>query len=404
MSVIKDFIIDVDNIENKKKEEKKKKSAPKGSYSIVTENDMDFVVKRKTTRLDKDLVIMPSQNLYYVKDNTNNSIEKITYHNVNSVVRYFLKDWDIFEKCELTKPTWIKKVNDIKTIQRMVDGYIDMSFNSYGLKDFCDRIKSRYDKELKDNIKLFRYLNEKGMTNISNNAIDYFIFISKKYNLNNAKYLIDIVDDIGLDLSDSWYSRMGNAQEILNKYNFDVNTFNSYITSSLYSQGCNCFGDAILEVYLDYLNMCYEMYGKIKNKYPDYLKTEHDKVLLKYNLWKKYKKDISILNIQESHKTLEYEDDKYCIILPKSSSDIIDEGVNMSHCVATYVDKVADGKTMILFMRSIENKDKSLVTIELKGNEVLQARGYSNRTTKDEEHEFIKKWALKNNLELKYYR
>ena len=142
------------------------------------------------------------------------------------------------------------------------------------------------------------------------------------------------------------------------------------------------------------------MKGKIKDKYPKYLKTEHDKVSMRYRIWKKYKNDLEIFKITEENKKLEFSDKKYSIILPETSSDIVDEGINQSHCVASYVERVANGDTLILFMRYTDIIDESLVTIEVKNNIICQAKGYANRQLSKEELDFIKRWAKINELKV----
>lgn len=52
---VKDFIIDLSKVKEPTATSKKA-VAPKVNYSLVLENDMDFVIKRKTSKTDKDLV------------------------------------------------------------------------------------------------------------------------------------------------------------------------------------------------------------------------------------------------------------------------------------------------------------------------------------------------------------
>lgn len=46
----------------------------------------------------------------------------------------------------------------------------------------------------------------------------------------------------------------------------------------------------------------------------------------------------------------------------------------------------------ILFLREKENPDKSLITLELRENKVVQARGKFNRETTKEERKVIEKY------------
>ena len=83
---VKDFIIDLDEI--KKDNEKKnpaKRNKSSVDYSLKLENDMDFVVNRKSSKQDKDLVFLVSQELFYIKDNKTSEITKLNEHNASEI-------------------------------------------------------------------------------------------------------------------------------------------------------------------------------------------------------------------------------------------------------------------------------------------------------------------------------
>ena len=168
----------------------------------------------------------------------------------------------------------------------------------------------------------------------------------------------------------------------------------------MYYQGIEELNTDILTIYDDYLNMQRAIYGKIRYKYPDSLKLEHDKLVMKFNLHKQYYQDKIIKFNQDRIKELEYKTKKYSIILPKTSQDIIDEGVNLHHCVGSYVEKVKDGKTHILFMRKTDDIDESLITIEFNDNSILMVRGIQNRYENEEEKKYIQKSAIEKNINI----
>ena len=88
---VKDFIIDL----NQTKEPSvvnKKAVTPKATYSLLLENDMDFVIKRKTSKTDKDLVFLVSQDLYYIKNNIDNTVVKLDTQNYKRQISVFLRD------------------------------------------------------------------------------------------------------------------------------------------------------------------------------------------------------------------------------------------------------------------------------------------------------------------------
>ena len=91
----------------------------------------------------------------------------------------------------------------------------------------------------------------------------------------------------------------------------------------------------------------------------------------------------------------------YCFIYPKSTQDIKDEAVQQNNCVASYIKKVIEGQCDILFMRLKEAPDKSLVTIEVRNNRIIQARQRFNDPVTLEQQMIIDKWNQKyqNNKE-----
>src|SRR5699024_484107 len=105
--------------------------------------------------------------------------------------------------------------------------------------------------------------------------------------------------------------------------------------------------------------------------------------------------------ISESYKGLEDEVKGYKLIVPNDSDDLVYEGNLLQHCVASYVKNVANNKTRILFLREEEKEDEPLVTVEIKEDKVVQARGHSNRVIYPEELEALKSFAKRKELEVK---
>ena len=56
MANIKDYIIDIEKQQEQVKEAKQK-STPKVEYTLVLENDTDFIINRKSARSDVTLVM-----------------------------------------------------------------------------------------------------------------------------------------------------------------------------------------------------------------------------------------------------------------------------------------------------------------------------------------------------------
>lgn len=76
-----------------------------------------------------------------------------------------------------------------------------------------------------------------------------------------------------------------------------------------------------------------------------------------------------------------------------SPAELQKESKALNHCVRTYVDRVASGKTSILFIRKVEEPDKPWFTLELDcSGRVVQCRGDHNRAYPEEVGVFIDKW------------
>ena len=148
-------------------------------------------------------------------------------------------------------------------------------------------------------------------------------------------------------------------------------------------------------------------------KYPKSLKKVHDVTLMNYKLIVDDKNNdkldflekISLPTYKELVYGLEEKiKDDFVIIAPESPDDLVKEGNQLSHCVASYVKDVIRGKCKIYFLRNKgEDMDKPLVTIEIRGMNIRQAKGKSNRPVTPEQKEFITKWAREKDLIEDYY-
>ena len=75
----------------------------------------------------------------------------------------------------------------------------------------------------------------------------------------------------------------------------------------------------------------------------------------------------------------EYEDDTYCIRVPRDLLEIKKEGIELSHCVGGYTERHATGRTNILFLRRKADEAHSFYTVEINNGHVIQIHGKYNR-------------------------
>lgn len=147
--------------------------------------------------------------------------------------------------------------------------------------------------------------------------------------------------------------------------------------------------DSVLREIEDYARMMKEISNKF-DKYPKHFLTTHKIAARNYNRLKhKFdeEKFQARINLNMEHTFGDYK-----FIYPKCIQDIKDESVQMSNCVSSYVQRVIDGNCDILFLRYKDSPDKSLVTIEVRNNKIVQALQKYNHPLTREQQEVVDKW------------
>ena len=102
--------------------------------------------------------------------------------------------------------------------------------------------------------------------------------------------------------------------------------------------------------------------------------------------------DERIANLSKFLEINRYEDDKYVIFPANSINSLIDESNQMNNCVRTYCEKYSNNECQIYFMRYKNSQDKSLVTIEVNDNKIVQAKTKFNKEPSLELKNIINKW------------
>lgn len=194
----------------------------------------------------------------------------------------------------------------------------------------------------------------------------------------------------------------------LKGYGYDLKRVMDYLFHDLPMQGLAqkmSTHDVPHELVLlrDYAKMMVEM-DRRYDRYPKGLKMSHDIAAKNYRvqqsqiLAKKYEE------IREGLKKYEWEGKEYAVIVPPTMQSVVQEGASLNHCVASYVDGMVAGEYAILFLRLKETPEKSLVTLQMHGDKVSQARGQSNRAPTDEERaaidEFVAGLTKQKELEM----
>lgn len=148
-------------------------------------------------------------------------------------------------------------------------------------------------------------------------------------------------------------------------------------------------------MYNDYILMAKKLGMDLSDKkilYPMKLKEEHDAL---QNIIQTAKDKQITKKIKSRYNKIKnniYQDKKYIIYPVKSVEEMIEESNQQNNCVKTYAERMAKGECDIYFMRLLKEPTKSLVTVEVRNNTVVQQRIKNNADTLLEQKRFLKKW------------
>lgn len=150
--------------------------------------------------------------------------------------------------------------------------------------------------------------------------------------------------------------------------------------------------------YRDYLNDCMKLGWNLDDKsilFPPDLDAAHARTIEQV----KYKQ--SEITREQFRKTrekqlwMEWECNGLLIRLPEDGAEIIAEGKKLKHCVGGYVNRAAEGKTTILFIRRVDDPDTPYFTLEWLDDHVQQCRSLRNRDYHEEKtvQSFVDAWV-----------
>lgn len=150
-----------------------------------------------------------------------------------------------------------------------------------------------------------------------------------------------------------------------------------------------------IRLYIDYLKFVQDLGMDLKNKkylFPENLREKHDE--LEHQIKIKNNKIIQskIRKRFNELKKNKYEGKKYIIFPANSISSLEDESKQQNNCVRTYTKRYANGECDIYFMRTIDEPTKSLVTVEVKDDKIVQSRTKNNNKTNQSQNRFLDRW------------
>ena len=143
-------------------------------------------------------------------------------------------------------------------------------------------------------------------------------------------------------------------------------------------------------MFIDYIESAYLLGWDLRRKsilFPPDLKRAHDEATALRDMEKNAEKD---KKIRMHAIDIDYQIHNLIALPAMSQQELNNESSALSHCVKTYGDRVADGKTLIYFVRRASLPDEPYYTLEIspKDGHVVQCRGLKNCSMTDEVKEF----------------
>ena len=213
------------------------------------------------------------------------------------------------------------------------------------------------------------------------------------------------------DTMDALSSQLVNlAPNCQNIYKLKWERVAQYLTSGRIAQGYAVREENFVNDWVDTLHMSYTVHAKTidgvehhkvpkDEKYPKNLSTLHQHYASIINQYSNHN-DTALYDARKeelAYYIYTTKDKKYIFILPSSDADMIDEARQQDNCLAGYTTRHANGETTIVFMRYAATPDKSLVTIERRGDTVIQKYRAHNRKVSPEEDAAIREWLKETN-------
>ena len=207
--------------------------------------------------------------------------------------------------------------------------------------------------------------------------------------------------------SSSWDVRMMRERllGVIKEFNIDIDAFCRFLSRLKRVEGCDLYDLMDGFHYRDYLRMEKELnnnnVSKI-DKYPKNWLTSFRRTKRNYDdIQKRVDREKFKVEV-EKQRDLEFEDKKYSMILPEEPGDIRQEGATLKHCVASYVNRVTNGQTCIIFCRENTDIKEPFVTVEVKNANITQAYGFKDSKPDKKTLKFLVKWAKEKKLLLSW--
>ena len=208
-------------------------------------------------------------------------------------------------------------------------------------------------------------------------------------------------------LLDNSYYRLKNYFAIIKKVtdkSNNIQTFECLI---------ECINLGTETKYIDYLNLYKACYNhnpdtvkglKIYFAGPDaqnQIETAHNMLSELFNTIKYAAEAEKFNEALKKIQKYKFEGDNFIAITPTAPQDLAKEGMTLHHCVKSYIGRVSNGYTNIMFIRKKEDPDTPFYTVEISNNgtiEQIHGFGNCNVETGSDLEKFINEWIKTKKL------
>ena len=184
-------------------------------------------------------------------------------------------------------------------------------------------------------------------------------------------------------------------------YEFDKGSFLEYLFKSSVKQGYGKNMNLFLYQWGQTMFLQDVLELKKTDKYPKHLASKNVELMsMMMDYTSKIEKRMWRSAVDYA-KPLEYKNDKYQIIVPQNTNDLIKEAANQSNCLRTYESQILRRDTRVCFLRPVdtEKADRSLVTIEVDNEgRVTQCKARYNSNPSVSLWKFILEWEKARSL------
>ena len=208
--------------------------------------------------------------------------------------------------------------------------------------------------------------------NLSNEELDRLVCL-KQPNINKVRYLL--------------------------KFNsYQVEEISEYIKIDDFINYSKKIKNFDIDTYKDYLRFCNELGFNMKDKKVLFPRTgkeldkKHDELEKQYKIRQDEILNKSINKRYEELKENIFKEGQFIIKPADTIESLIDESKQQNNCVRTYSEKYANGECDIYFLRNIKAPNKSLVTVEVIGKEIIQCRIKNNERVTENQEKWLNKW------------